>query len=290
MDATRKLGEMMDAQRQTVGLNKGGGDHRVIEKPGALPTLASQGIDKNLAHQARTLASLNEATYEQRRTEARAAAGRIVRRVVNEVRIEQERQRYRERTYEGGTVDDLSALAASGYRAGIIYCDPPWMFEVYSGKGKSRSAERRYDCMTLDQIKALPVGALAADDCALLLWGVWPKLFDATPEVIEAWGFEYKTLGFLWVKQTASGGLWIEESLATGLGYYTRANSEYCLLATRGQPLRLNANVHQVIMAPVGDHSEKVRGSRAPHRTLVSRTLPRAFCPPRASGLAMLGQ
>ena len=262
MDATRKLGEMMDAQRQTVGLNKGGGDHRVIEKPGALPTLASQGIDKNLAHQARTLASLNEATYEQRRTEARAAAGRIVRRVVNEVRIEQERQRYRERTYEGGTVDDLSALAASGYRAGVIYPDPPWPFYTYSKQGRQRTPDRHYDEMSIEEIMAMApvISALAAPDCASLLWGTWPDL-DAARDFIRACEFNYKTVGFVWVKTNPNGGgLFVEEddyNLATGMGFYTRANTEYCLLATRGKPLRLAADVHQVIMAPRLAHSEK---------------------------------
>jgi N6-adenosine-specific RNA methylase IME4 len=252
MDATRKLGEMMDAQKQTVGLNEGGRPKTgLLENPVLpKPTLASQGIDKNLANQARLLAGLDEAAYEQRRTEAREAVTRVMRRVVNEVQFERERQRYRERTYQGGTVDDLSALAASGYRAGVIYADPPWLFEIYGRKGKGRDVERHYDTMTLGEIKALPVPALAADDCALLLWAVWPNL-PAALEVIEAWGFEYKTCGFCWVKTTPSGGL------ATGMGLHTRNNSEPCLVATRGAPTRLNADVHQVIMEQPGEHSKK---------------------------------
>jgi N6-adenosine-specific RNA methylase IME4 len=70
--------------------------------------------------------------------------------------------------------------------------------------------------------------------------------------VIEAWGFEYKTVGLNWIKQNRRG-----EGIFTGMSYWTRANSELCLLATRGSPQRLAMDVRQVIMAPVGEHSEK---------------------------------
>jgi N6-adenosine-specific RNA methylase IME4 len=161
------------------------------------------------------------------------------------------RESYDARREQGGTVADLWALAAAGYRAAVILADPPWSFEVYSGKGKQRSAERHYNTMTLEEITALPVASLAADDCVLFLWGVHPELPGAL-EVMAAWGFTYKTLGFVWVKQNPSG-----EGLHTGMGYWTRANTEPCWLATRGNPQRLALDVHQVIMAPVGAHSAK---------------------------------
>jgi N6-adenosine-specific RNA methylase IME4 len=122
---------------------------------------------------------------------------------------------------------------------------------VYSGKGKQRSADRYFDTMTLADIAALPVERLAADDCALLLWAVAPELPGAL-NVITSWGFDYKTIGFNWVKQNKSG-----EGLHWGMGYWTRANAEVCLLATKGSPTRLNADVHQIIMAPVAEHSVK---------------------------------
>jgi N6-adenosine-specific RNA methylase IME4 len=99
-----------------------------------------------------------------------------------------------------------------------------------SGKGKQRSAERYYDTSSIEAIKALPVAPLAADDCALFMWAVMPELPGAL-EVIKAWGFEYKTAGFTWVKQNKSG-----EGLFTGMGYWTRSNAEICLFATRGSP------------------------------------------------------
>lgn len=133
----------------------------------------------------------------------------------------------------------------------VIYADPPWSFDVWSGAGKDRAAENHYPTMSQAEIEALPVESMAADDCALFLWAVMPQLQEAL-DVIKAWGFEYKTCAFVWVKQTKD-----EERFATGMGYWTRANAEICLLATRGSPARLNADVHQVVMTPRMEHSKK---------------------------------
>lgn len=130
---------------------------------------------------------------------------------------------------------------------GVIYADPPWRFNVYSDKGKGRSAEAWYDTMNTQDIKDLPVANMALDDCVLLMWVTDPFLrigFD----VIESWGFAYKTVGFYWVKTPTS---WF------GTGYWTRANPEQCLLATRGSPHRRNADVPKLIGAPRREHSRK---------------------------------
>lgn len=143
---------------------------------------------------------------------------------------------------------------------GVIYADPPWKFSVYSDKGKGRSAEAWYDCLTLDEIKKLPVASYAAPDCVLLMWVTDPFLkygFD----VIEAWGFEYKTVGFYWAKciqaQDIFGDIAFDEYWPIGTGYWTRTNPEQCLLATRGAPKRLNADVRKLVIAPRREHSRK---------------------------------
>ena len=84
-------------------------------------------------------------------------------------------------------------LQPTGKRFSVIYADPPWTFKTYSDKGNQRSAERHYDTKGLDAIKALPVERLAAEDCALFLWCINPEIPEAL-EVIEAWGFTYKTV------------------------------------------------------------------------------------------------
>jgi N6-adenosine-specific RNA methylase IME4 len=158
---------------------------------------------------------------------------------------------------DGCKIDDLKALIAAGQKYAVIYADPPWEFKVYSGKGKQRSAERHYDTASLDDIKALPIGNLAADDCALLLWCVMPEIPGAL-EVIKAWGFEYKTVAFNWIKTSSLGAISAKgEGLHWGMGYWTRANSELCLLATKGSPKRQNKDVHQVVISPVEEHSRK---------------------------------
>ena len=134
----------------------------------------------------------------------------------------------------------------------MIYADPPWPFATWSESGKGRSPDKYYGTNTIDEIMRLPVAALAADDCALLLWCTGPHIaIGSHVKVIEAWGFKPSTIAFDWVKTTADG------SLHTGMGYWTRSNTEPCLLATKGAPSRLGTDVHQVVTALVGEHSAK---------------------------------
>jgi N6-adenosine-specific RNA methylase IME4 len=139
----------------------------------------------------------------------------------------------------------------------VIYADPPWTFATFSRKGKGRSAEAHYDVMTLADIKALPVADWAAPDCVLLLWTTDPLLEKAL-EVVRAWGFTYKTIGFCWAKLNKfSPPPFDERSFFTGLGFWTRANPELCLLATRGHPHRVARNVKKLIVSPRREHSRK---------------------------------
>jgi N6-adenosine-specific RNA methylase IME4 len=134
---------------------------------------------------------------------------------------------------------------------GVIYADPPWSFATYSHKGKGRSPEAHYDCMGLDDIMALPVADWAARDCVLFLW-VTDPLVPCALEIISAWGFVYKTVAFTWVKTTKDG-----TGFPIGCGFWTRANPELCLLATRGRPQRISRSVRQLILAPRRAHSQK---------------------------------
>ena len=133
----------------------------------------------------------------------------------------------------------------------IIYADPPWRYEVYSKKGLGRSAESHYPTMELEDIQALPVGELADTDCILFMWTTIPLLKDCF-SVMKAWGFEYKTVGFVWIKQNRKS-----DSLFWGMGHWTRANAEFCMLATKGRPKRKSAGVHQVIISHIEEHSKK---------------------------------
>jgi site-specific DNA-methyltransferase (adenine-specific) len=70
--------------------------------------------------------------------------------------------------------------------------------------------------------------------------------------VIAAWGFTYKTCAFLWAKENPGGF-----GFHMGLGSWSRANTEPCLLATRGHPKRIRADVRQLLISPRGRHSAK---------------------------------
>jgi N6-adenosine-specific RNA methylase IME4 len=134
----------------------------------------------------------------------------------------------------------------------LIYADPPWHFKVRSPKGENRSAKNHYSVMTIDDICALPVNNLASDNAVLLMWVIDPMLPDAM-DVINAWGFEFKTVGFYWVKENIKS-----PGYFTGLGYYTRANPEQCWLATKGNGLeRINKDVKRLIVTPRQEHSRK---------------------------------
>lgn len=138
----------------------------------------------------------------------------------------------------------------------VIYADPPWHYKVYSKKGEGRSADSHYPTMSIEDIHALPVGDLAAKDCALFLWVTFPCLMEGL-SVLDAWGFTFKTVAFVWIKQNRKS-----DSLFWGMGYWTRANAELCILATKGSPKRMSAGVHQVILSHIEEHSKKPQEAR----------------------------
>lgn len=145
-----------------------------------------------------------------------------------------------------------------------ILADPPWQFNsLWGGRPKkteagyaSRAIDAHYDTLTIDEIAALPVADLAADSCVLFMWTCWPVL-QSSFHVLEAWGFTYKTCAFSWMKADPYRLFADDKTPFAGMGYWTRANTEPCLLATRGKPKRLNADVRQGIIDKRREHSRK---------------------------------
>ena len=133
----------------------------------------------------------------------------------------------------------------------IIYADPPWYFKTYSDKGNNRSAMLHYNCLDIHDIYNLSVDRISNNDCILFLWVIDPMLPEAM-EVIKKWGFKFKTVAFTWVKENKKS-----EGYFTGLGYWTRANPEMCLLATKGKPKRISKAVRQLIISKRQEHSKK---------------------------------
>lgn len=110
--------------------------------------------------------------------------------------------------------------------------------------------------MSVKDICGLKVEEIAAKDCVLFLWATFPQLPEAL-RVIKAWGFQYKTVAFVWLKQNKSGKGWF-----FGLGFWTRGNAEICLLATKGKPHRNSNRVHQFLISPIRGHSQKPKEAR----------------------------
>jgi N6-adenosine-specific RNA methylase IME4 len=155
----------------------------------------------------------------------------------------------------------------------VIYADPAWQFNNKNTGGSMKSgAANQYDVMSLEDMKALPVTDIAADDCALLMWWVGAMPQEAI-DLIHAWGFKLVNMNALaWHKLTKNGLSFF------GMGYYTRAGSEYAalavkgepginelsivdtecaLLAVKGKPKVMSHSVRAVRKSPVGKHSEK---------------------------------
>lgn len=163
--------------------------------------------------------------------------------------------------------DPFAALPRGHY--GAILADPPWAFNLWwNGRSNdtpaavaSRATVPHYSVMREQELAALPVADLAATDCVLVLWICWPVL-EWSLRVMNAWGFEYKTCAFCWVKANASQIDLFRDDIKPHmtLGYWTRSNSEVALLGTKGKPKRTAADVRQAIIEPRREHSRKPDG------------------------------
>lgn len=193
---------------------------------------------------------------------------------------------YNIRTISGPPALDL--VGGPRDRYDVIYADPPWNFDNYSELGEDRNAKAWYDCMSFEDLQALPVADLAAPDCSLFMWVTDPTL-DQGIQLIRDWGFEYVTVAFQWVKLNKTVGdrrdVNLDKDVFMSTGYYTRANPEMVLIGSighpavkpdifsaegvdlseaytmllgkRGSPKRKSASVRQTVFAPRGMHSEK---------------------------------
>jgi len=131
----------------------------------------------------------------------------------------------------------------------IIYADPPWN---YADQGCQGTMANHYKGMKLNDIFNLPIKNITDINCILFLWTTNPFLKEGL-EVIEKWGFIYKTIAFQWIKKNKS-----DCGFFFGLGRWTRGNTEPCLLATKGKPKRINNNISQLIFEPIRKHSQKL--------------------------------
>lgn len=135
----------------------------------------------------------------------------------------------------------------------IIYADPPWK---YNSRANHKTRFRggacgHYSLMSMDEIKALPIPDIAAENCALFMWCTFPFLEDQI-KLFKHWGFKYKTVGFTWVKTNSKAG-----TPFFGVGYYTKSNTEVCLLGIKGKIKPITNTISSVIISQRREHSRK---------------------------------
>lgn len=146
----------------------------------------------------------------------------------------------------------------------IIYADPPWKYRSNPKVIKPWMASAHYPTVDTDTICNMKVADIAAKNACLFLWTTFPRVFEAQ-KVIQAWGFEYATVAFVWIKANNPHfpNHWIIDPkrypfpVHWGKGSWTKSNAEVCLLGLRGKPQRHHRGIHQLIYQPVGRHSQK---------------------------------
>ena len=228
-DISQKSVKSVDTQKELAKI--AGVSHDTIHKVEVIERKAPEEVKQKIKQGDLTI---NKAYQDVKRLEKRE-------------QIEQKIQEYQQ-TADTKSID----IYTTDRRYNIIYADPAWGY--WEGGQKNQSLH--YQTMTIDEICGLPVQRIADENCILFLWVTYPILRECF-KVIEAWGFKYSTAGFIWVKRNKH-----VDSSFIGCGSWTRANSELCLIATKGNILRLDAGISQIIEAPIEEHSKKPRIAR----------------------------
>jgi N6-adenosine-specific RNA methylase IME4 len=205
-------------------------------------------VSRIQSHRWQLVSSVEEEVFEQILARARDSQNEITTAAVIKLakKIRAEQSARGSRTGGTCTVEDLGVLVSREARFSTVYADPPWR---YGNQGTRAATDNHYVTMTVEEIAALPVAGLVADDAHLHLWTTNAFLFDAR-SIIEAWGFEYKSC-FVWVKPEM------------GIGNYWRVSHEFMLLGVRGRCPFLDKSQMSWIQASRTHHSAKPGGVRS---------------------------
>ncbi len=228
--AERRIGEMLETT-----VSRGGSKSRAATLP--------ESVTRSDSSRWQRVASLSDEVFEAELAKPEPSTARLVK-VANQRSIGATARNSAGPTC---TVEDLKSLAESGRRFGTIYADPPWQ---YGNQSTRAATNNHYVTMPFDEIAALPVGDLAAENSHLHLWCTTSFLAEGI-ELLSAWGFEYKSF-FVWVKPEM------------GIGNYWRVSHEYMLLGVRGKcPFLNHAEKSWMQASRSAGHSAKPEGVRA---------------------------
>ena len=154
----------------------------------------------------------------------------------------------------GGTKEQAIPFPDKKYE--IIYADPPWQYHSKQtfkrGGVRFHRLEEEYQTVSTEEMCSWEVSKIAAKDCAIFMWATDSHIKDAI-RLMEAWGFKYVTVAFVWVKQTNKG------NLVSNVGAWTMKNCELCLFGTRGamRKHKKSNKVKQLFYAERTEHSKK---------------------------------
>ena len=139
----------------------------------------------------------------------------------------------------------------------IIYADPPWHYGSKSAVNNSTGSDikpltEHYNTMSLNELKAMPIKNIIDKDCACFMW-VTDSHLDEAIQIFKAWGFQYKTIAFNWIKTTSKG------NYCKNVAPWTMKSSEVCLLGTRGAMTKYKKinNIESLVIAERTKHSKK---------------------------------
>jgi N6-adenosine-specific RNA methylase IME4 len=141
-------------------------------------------------------------------------------------------------------VSDLEDKEKDKYS--IIYMDPPWKFDSSDCISDMSSAECIYPTMTVEEMELLPIDEISATDALIFMWVCSTHLIEAL-RIINSWGFEYRTIAFVWEKKR------------TNAGFYTQTSVEICLVAKKGRipTPRGSRKERQFLCEKSTEHSKK---------------------------------
>jgi N6-adenosine-specific RNA methylase IME4 len=240
--AERRLGELIEARVRQGRPGKRSHDVTISDR--RLP----EGVTKMQAHRYKKVASVDESNFEQYIADCRQKGEAITTEGAKRLAKKQVREQ-KLKTIAGQseacTVDDLAKLVKARQTFGTLYADPPWQ---YGNQGTRASTDNHYPTMTVEEICALPVGKLAAEESHLHLWTTNAFLFEC-PKIFEAWGFEYKSV-FVWVKPQM------------GMGNYWRVSHEFLVLGVRGDKPFADRGLMSWAAIDRGEHSAKPESVR----------------------------
>ena len=155
-----------------------------------------------------------------------------------------------------------------GIRRNIILADPPWEYTIsHHEKGTTLNglSNQHYETMSLSDLKNLKVREIAARDCILFLWTTGCQMKNSL-ELMNAWGFTYKTMFMVWVKTTNG------QVKANRLGFYTRQSCEYVLMGSRGTVLKYKNPEYRTPVCNVFEEDSKEHSRKPVYvRELIDR-------------------